>query len=89
MPPNLYKLIALKKKNPHWSTQVLEIQGLERCNNKSAFKLLLVEKPWVEKKTCHVELSAFINSKDSFLISNYRRLEMSPEKIVNMMHFPR
>lgn len=46
----IYTLISLH--------QVLETKILEGLNSESTFKFLLVEKPWVEKRTCHVATAA-------------------------------
>ena len=47
---NIYTLIS-------WH-QVLETKILEGLNTESTFKFLLVEKPWVEKRTCQVAAAA-------------------------------
>ena len=46
----IYTLISLH--------QVLESKILEGLNTESTFKFLLVETPWVEKRTCHVAAAA-------------------------------
>ena len=65
---NIYTLIS-------WH-QVLETKILEGLNTESTFKFLLVEKPWVEKRTCQVAAAA---DKSSQLCPTlWNRMDHSP-----------
>lgn len=65
MSPTFHKFIVLQKtKKKHKPThtkislvyKALEIKGLQTFDDEFAFKLLLVEKPWAEKRMCHLKL---------------------------------